>query len=283
MSITKISTNFDALFAQNSIKSLELAITKASNRLSSGQRIVSADDDPVGISPLVKAQAQFRGYQTGQKNIQNALEMLRFRDSAMGTIQDKLLAMRDIAMQAANSVMYSGATPTPSALVLEFTAIKGTIGVTAASANFQWNSIGVLTNMDAAKYIQLGPNSGDKITLAATDLGDCYVGAAGMTVAGAITTAASAQTALGQIDTSLTTLATARSKTGQMMQQLEADLSAKLNMESAAASTVSTLGDADMAQEITNLASSQIKAQAATAILGQANIAAKMLVGLLGG
>ena len=71
-------------------------------RLSSGQRITRAADDPAGSAISSGMQAQIRGMDRAMRNVQDATSLLRVADAAMGEIESMVQRIRELTVYAAN-------------------------------------------------------------------------------------------------------------------------------------------------------------------------------------
>jgi len=74
-------------------------------RISTGQRINTAADDPAGIGISEKMRAQIRGLDMASRNIQNASSMVQTAEGAMQAIVELLHNVRDLVLQAANDTL----------------------------------------------------------------------------------------------------------------------------------------------------------------------------------
>jgi len=101
------------------------------------------------------------------------------------------------------------------------------------------------------------------------------------TAATAFVDASEALTELGLVDLAVTQLGALRANVGQYMNLLSNNLEHQMAMEVNVASSVSTIGDADLAAEISNMARDSILAQSATAALMQSNIQSQIVLKLL--
>ena len=116
-----------------------------------------------------------------------------------------------------------------------------------------------------------------------------YVNKQDMTGAGlgindmAISTQASAQATLDAINTAITTKDTARAHFGAMMNRLANTVSNLTIQAENIQAAESQISDVDVAQEMTLFVNNQIKAQAAVAMLAQANTVPQLALVLLGG
>jgi len=144
----------------------------------------------------------------------------------------------------------------------------------------------------ATSTLTLSSNSSAGITvaggdtgLAAVNMNSTVVPAITTTGAGVssldLSTAAGAQTALATLDKAINTITDSRAAMGAYQNRLNASISnletASLNLQASR----SRIMDTDYAKESTNLAKSQIIAQAATAMLAQANQSQQSVLALL--
>ena len=71
-------------------------------RMSSGLKILSAKDDAAGTVISAKMQVQLNGNQIAQKNVQNANALLSTAEGNLDVIQDNMVRIRDLTLQAKN-------------------------------------------------------------------------------------------------------------------------------------------------------------------------------------
>lgn len=109
-------------------------------------------------------------------------------------------------------------------------------------------------------------------------------GANGLNISGlTIATQASAQAALSTLDTAILAKDTGRAHFGAMMNRLENTVTNLTIQAENIQAAESQISDVDVAYEMTVFVNNQIKAQAAVAMLAQANMAPQMALTLLGG
>ena len=80
----------------NTSKSMDQAVT----RLSSGLRINSADDDPAGIAISERFRSHIASMEMAERNASYAINMFATAEGALGSIDDKLIRMRALAIEA---------------------------------------------------------------------------------------------------------------------------------------------------------------------------------------
>ena len=91
------------------------------NRLSSGKRINNASDDAAGLAIATRMRAHESGLGVASSNTQDGISIIRTADSAMNSVSNILLRMRDLADQSANG---TNTNENHDALDKEFAAIK---------------------------------------------------------------------------------------------------------------------------------------------------------------
>ena len=144
----------DALVAQNAQRWLATNSANTADsieKLSSGLRINRAGDDAAGLAISEKMRAQIRGLSMASHNSQDAISLLQIADGALGEIQNILLQMRGLAVQAASDTNQDALDRTSmnaefSQLKLEIDSIVekttfNNIKLLNGSLDVQWDSI----------------------------------------------------------------------------------------------------------------------------------------------
>jgi flagellin len=76
--------------------------SRAAQRLSSGFRINSAADDAAGLGISEKMRGQIRGLDQASRNAQDGISLIQTAEGAMGTINEMVIRIRELVVQAAN-------------------------------------------------------------------------------------------------------------------------------------------------------------------------------------
>lgn len=97
-----INFNIEAMFAQDQSRLHNMALQRATERLSSGLRINRAADDPSGFAISSSAKAQIRGTATAMHNVQESIALYNLRDAYFEEIDSMMQRMRDLAVRASN-------------------------------------------------------------------------------------------------------------------------------------------------------------------------------------
>jgi flagellin len=272
---TIINTNIPALVAQRSLAKTSADMAIALQRLSTGLRVNSAKDDAAGLAIGVRITAQIRGYDQAIRNAGDGISLAQTAEGGMDGITSSLQRMRELAVQSAN---YSNTTADRQAIDAEFTQLKTEIDRVATQTKF--NTKALLDGTFAAADFQVGPNTGETITVAAiSGLGAVTLG---LTAGTNVQSVSNANAAITAIDAALNTVTSTRANIGASINRFEQTISnLRVTVESLQTSR-SRVQDADFAAETAALTRLQILQQSGTAVLAQANAIPRSVLSLLG-
>ncbi|MFZ5432830.1 MAG: flagellin [Calditrichota bacterium] len=297
---TRINHNLLSMGSQRAIWATQLDLDKAVQRLSSGLRINYAWDDPTGLGISERLRASIGGMVEAEKNASYDVNMLQTAEGALAVIDEKLVRMRAIAVQAANGVL---TTLDRQVANVEFQQIKSEIDRIARTANY--NGFYLLDGSRSAPSINtdstlgLGFNSVSTAANAGSikfHIGESntvgqdyyYINIAGMTASALaienldVSNTASAQSAVEQIITAINSKDVTRTFLGSMVTRLQNTiLNLKIQQETATASE-STIRDADFAAEMSNFTRAQILMQTGVNMLSTANQIPSIVAQLVG-
>ena len=275
--MTVINTNIGATIARNAIGTNERAMATSMERLSTGLRINSAKDDAAGLAIASRMTAQVSTLNMGVRNANDAISMIQTVEGASKEITNMLVRMKDLAVQAASGT-YSANDK--GALDLEYEALKSEIDRVAT--NTKWNG-DALMNGNALKTI--GVQLGDSAMNVTFQDWDKTGGASGThvfaTAFGTSDLTAAAPAAIGILDTAINSATAEQAKYGSFISSLTHAADNLANVSANTDQSRSRIQDADYAVETTNLARTQIIAQASTAMLAQANQSKQSVLALL--
>jgi len=102
MSNTVVQTNNLAINSHRNLGMIGNQQSRASARLSSGFRINSAADDAAGLAISEKMRGQIRGLDQASRNAQDGISLIQTAEGAMSTINDMVIRIRELVIQAAN-------------------------------------------------------------------------------------------------------------------------------------------------------------------------------------
>ena len=95
-----IISNFAANVAQRNLAVSDAAATNSLAKLSSGTRVVSAKDDAASLAIGSRLEAERTGLQQALVNAGQAVSMLQIADGAMAKVNDILVRMKALSVQA---------------------------------------------------------------------------------------------------------------------------------------------------------------------------------------
>jgi len=107
MSSLSINTNLASLNSHFSLRNSDNSLMKTIKNLSSGMRINSSKDDPIGNSIFKRFQTQYKGLDRAISNVTEGISLLQSADAALGEVQSIVHRMREISLEASNAVSSS--------------------------------------------------------------------------------------------------------------------------------------------------------------------------------
>jgi len=158
MSLT-INHNMMAATASRNLSASYSALSTSTNRLSSGLRINTAADDAAGLAVREIMRAEVSSLNQGVRNANDAISMIQTADGALGVIDEKLIRMKELAMQAS-----TGTYSSDQRLIIdsEYQAMASEITRIASSTDF--NGIHLLNgNLSSATHNGAGMDSTGKL------------------------------------------------------------------------------------------------------------------------
>ena len=282
-----INTNLNSLNAQKNLSMSQSSLATSMQRLSSGLRVNSAADDAAGLSIAERMKAQVSGMTVASRNANDAISLAQTAEGALGSVGSLFQRMRELAVQSANS---TNSTSDRASLNQEFVQLSQE--ATRTLGGTQFNGQNILSTTSDSTF-QIGANNAadiDRITVT----GFAWSSNAGVSavlgttvITGTdvptvqITDAASAQAAIGSLDTALESVNTQRANYGAVQNRFSnvvSNLQTATENQSAARSRIM---DADYAVETSNLSRANILQQAGNAMVAQANQLPQQVLSLL--
>jgi len=309
-----VNTNIAALKATHRYQSHYTNLNRAILRLSSGMKLNTAADSPVDMAVYNINNGRLGTLEKGRQNLIDAISLVQTAEAAMGCIDDLLLQMKVIAEQASTGTITDFQRLILSseyhilsdeidriAHYTEFKGIKLLDGSISARNNMERQGSFYTANkkhvvpadidksQDGLK-IHFGPANlrmsdyyfikiGD-LTMNGLlkDVGDPH---APSTDKISIASQHEAQKSLETINTAMYTKECNRYVMGLMQNRLEASLNFREQEMLHLQATTSALADADFADEVMEMTRSGMLAEAASAMIAQANLIPKIALKLL--
>lgn len=272
----RIYNNVEAQNAHRNLTGTNQMVGKAMERLSSGLRINRAADDAAGLAVSEIMRANIRGMNVAARNAEDGISMVQVADATIGTAQDMLQRVRDLAVQAANGTLTDAQRLNLDKEVQQVLTEIGKVGT-----DTEFNGVKILAGSVAtaatAVTLQVGAKASQSIGFTIGTVSTTDLGIAGL----AVSTQASASAAIASIDAAINTLSTQRANMGAIQNRLEQTINRLGVTSENLQAAESRIRDADMAQEMISFTKYQILQQSGTAMLSQANSAPQNVLQLL--
>ncbi len=281
----RIFNNIPSLNAQRILGINNDRLATSVERIASGIRINRGADDAAGLAISEALRSDIRALRQAVRNANDGISLINVTEGALNEQSGILIRLRELSSQAATGTVGSTERQT---IQLEFNALRAEIDRIAATTEFNGQKLvdgSLASTVTSANQIliQVGIDSSinSRINLnTEVDLQAITSSSLGIDTL-SVTTAGAALTALDLLNTSISLVTQGRGKVGAVQNRLVrtiANLGITVENLSAAESAIR---DADIAEEVAFLTRNQILVQAATAMVGQANLIPQAVLQLL--
>jgi flagellin len=269
-----VNNNPASISAQRNLGVSTASLGRSVERLSSGLRITRAADDAAGLGLSETLRAHIRSINQAVRNSSDGISLTQIADGAASTIGNLLGRLRELASQSSSGTV--GATER-SYIDQEFLALRSEIDRIAQVTEF--NGQALTSGSTISFTMQVGFKSGQGNTLT-MDLNQLTISALGISSVN-VSTSANAQSALSNIDSAISAVATARAEYGSLQNRFEATIAnLEISSENLTAAE-SRIRDADIAYETSQFTKNQVLVQTGIAVLAQANTLPQQALALL--
>ena len=300
-----INHNLNAMTVARNLNESYGALATSTRRLSSGLRVNTAADDAAGLAAREIMRSEIASLNQGVRNANDAISMIQTADGALGVIDEKLIRMKELAMQAA-----TGTYSSDQRLIIdsEYQAMASEITRIANATDF--NGIHLLnghlsgtssthngatleatgpmkvhfgTGNDSSEdyyYVSINTSTASALGLG---LGAGVKGGANVNAGKSISTQELAQVALAAINDAIVSKDKIRANLGALQNRLQNTITNLTIQSENTQAAESRISDVDVATEMTEFTRNQIMVQSAVAMLSQANSLPRMALQLIGG
>lgn len=265
-----INTNIAAQNSASLLAASSSNLAKSLQRLSSGSKIITPDNDAAGLAASMKFDAQSNRLSAASNNVSNAISFTQTQDGFLQQVSKALDRMSELAVSAQDVTK----TDTDRGLYdAEFKQL-GSYITSVASKDFNGVSLfdsstkNVTIDSDATTWGMSAVNLGDSLYTTATGSG--------------IATSATAPTALTNVKNAIDKLAKDRATLGANLARLNYTNDQLTVQKTNIDAANSQIKDVDVASESTRYAKMNILVQSGTAMLAQANSMPQSVLRLLG-
>ena len=280
-----INTNLASMNSQRVLELSRSQLGRSITRLASGVKISGASDGVGELALSESIRSDVRALQQGSRNLNDGLGLIRTAEAALNDISGTFIRLRELASQAANGTV--GATEKQT-INLEYQNLLAELDRISTSTEFRDTTLldGSLAKSASVHLVlQLGSDSSSKNQIDLNnelDLTQVSRAAFNLTDSN-VTSQGSAFLALNDLTSAIDTLISIRSRAGSTQIRLTSalnNLNAQIENLSGA---VSTIRDANIAEELALLTKNQILVQAGAAMLAQANLIPQSVLTLFEG
>jgi flagellin len=268
----RINANIGAMNGLNSLMSVNKKLEISQLRLATGKRINEAADDPSGYSIATSFDKRARGLSVALDSVGTASNALSIAEGALNNINQILLDMKDLVVQAASDTL--GSTER-TAINNQLTALRAEISRIGDQTTF--NGTKMLDGNFTNRRFQTGDTESDYISFSISASYD----AASLSLTNvSVDSSTAACNSMASVNTAISTVSTQVQSIGSVVQRMrlvENNLSVAIVNTTAAKSRIL---DADVAKEQVESTRYQILRQLATAQLAQANTAPQSVLSL---
>ena len=273
----RININMKSLGIYSGYKKNIIANSAAMEKISSGKKINSAKDNPLKIEQSENFRMQIRSLEMANKNLQDSTSMIQVADTAMGTISEALIRMKELTVQAANETTNEADR---KLIQDEIDVLRSHIDDTAKNTEFNGNKLlvnGNVTDNSKPDYVemQIGANVGDSIGIPFFNVSSETLGIDKLDVVN------DATKALNSIDEALKDVNGCRAKYGAVQNRLENSIEITSSSSYIYEKSSSDINDADIALEMAEIARTSILMESATAMMAQSNNFPKDMLNIL--
>lgn len=218
-------------------------------KLGSGVKVAKGSDNASGLAISETMRGQIRGLSQAQRNMTDGLSVLESINEGMTNVNELLQRARELAvMNASDTLTDDDRKSSEQELTQLFDSVND-------SASFmEFNTIKILGE-DTSLVLQVGANPGQKMSIDLVDISTTALGLADAT----LTTREQAEQLITTLDNAIHTVTGHLTKVGSFMQAIEHHLVNGTVFENNLTKSLSLIEDTDMAKEMMNFISLDIR------------------------
>ena len=270
-----VQHNLSAMNTSRQMNSVSSAMSKSTEKLSSGYKINRAGDDAAGLSISEKMRSQIRGLNKAASNAQDGISLVQVAEGALNETHSILQRMNELATQAAND---TNTSVDRDAIQQELNQLTSEID--RIQSTTQFNSMNLLDGTFSSKQLklQVGALQGQSIGVSIAKMSASKLG---LEVSLKVSAFSTAGAAMNTIQAAIKTVSDTRSKLGAIQNRLEHTINNLNTTSENTQAAESRIRDTDMASEMVEYSKNNILAQAGQSMLSQANQQTQGVLSLL--
>ncbi len=263
-----VQHNMQAANASRMLNVNVSALSKSTEKLSSGYRINRAADDAAGLSISEKMRKQIRGLTQASSNAEDGISAVQTAEGALTEVHSMLQRMNELAVQAANGTYTSADIESISKEVAQLSE-----EITRITSTTDFNGINMFTT-SIALFVGYTAASLNTLSIGTID-------SAKFNLVSSIDSNDDAKAKLSLIASAIAAVSAERSKLGAIQNRLEHTVDNLDNVVENVTTAESSIRDTDMASEMVNYSKYSILQSAGQSMLAQANSANQGVLSLL--
>ena len=269
-----VQHNLSAMNTNRQMGTVTSALSKSTEKLSSGYRINRAADDAAGLSISEKMRSQIRGLNKASSNAEDGISLIQVAEGALNETHSILQRMNELATQAANDTNTSSDR---SAIQQELTQLTSELDRIYSTTQF--NTMNLLDGDFTGKSLQVGALSGQVISVSIKSMKASALGIGYNAIK--VSSNAVAGQSMSLIQKAINRVSEERSKLGAIQNRLEHTINNLDTTSENTSAAESRIRDTDMATEMVEYSKNNILAQAGQSMLSQANQQTQGVLSLL--
>lgn len=244
-------------------------------KISTGNKINKAKDDPNKLGMSEGLRMQIRGIQSAEKNLQDGVSMMQSVEGSLSSITEMLLRMKELVVQGSNGTNSEDDLKTIQAEIIQ---IKENIDFTANTSDF--NGVNLLhnenvdnNNYPGYKAHMVGANSGEELQVPLFNIStNILKDKDGNNVKSIdVTDRDKVNKNISAIDSAISIVNDVRSKYGAIQSRMETSYENLISTSSTLQKSESKVRDADIALEMVEYSRTSVLHNSALSILNQSN------------
>ena len=279
----RIFTNLPSQNSQRAMSINAARLGSSLERIATGIRLQRSSDDIAAMAVSQSLRGDVTALRQGAKNLNDGISLIKTADGSLSEQSSILIRLREITSQSATGTIGDVERAT---VQLEFSALRAEFDRIAHTSEFNGQKLldgSLAASSSNSTVLQLGVDSSDdnrfdlnqKLNLTAITSS-----ALGFST-DSIATDTGALTAMANLTTAIEKLSTIRGRVGAVQETLDYTKAAMAAHVENLTGAISTMRDADFAEEFANLTKHQILVQSGAAMIGQANLIPQAVLTLL--
>jgi flagellin len=260
----RLNHNMFSLSIYKSYKNQLVDSAKASNNVGTGSKLNSAKDNPGKIGENETLKIQVLTNDAASKNIQDTNSMLQTFDGALKEVNENLCRIKELTVSAGSGALTDDDKKN---IQVEIDSIKA--GINSLANNTEFNGVKLSNSTltgDATSSIKtaIGNMNGDSMDIPFFNVSAENLGVGNLDIS-------NVDAANEAVDKATQMVSKIRSKYGSIQNRLEGTADYLSSKDINIQTTQSSIGDADIATEMTQYSKSQVLIQASIALMAQSN------------